>query len=116
MLVLINDDSADTLRSACEKDGGLRASLVVGMNKRRVRKSDETQNVAQVGFLKIERLHRSAFFIGTSAGGDDDNFLSREKAPPAVWPVATGLPDPHDLIDPRLEQRRGSRSCTSASR
>src|SRR5258707_2951278 len=95
-------DSTDTFCSGCEKGGGLLASLVLGMNKHNVRKSDETQNVAQVGFLKIESFHRSALFIGAPTGSDDDNFLFFEKALPAVWPVAAGLPDPHYLIDPRL--------------
>jgi hypothetical protein len=49
VLILINGDSADTFCGGCEKDGGLLASLVLGVNKRHVRKSDETQNVAQVG-------------------------------------------------------------------
>src|SRR6266853_853979 len=99
-------DSTDTFCSGCEKGGGLLASLVLGMNKHNVRKSDETQNVAHVGFLKIKSFHRSALFICATAGSDDDNFLFFEKALPAVWPVAAGLPDPHYLIDPRLEQRR----------
>ena len=73
---MINGDSADTFCSRCEKDGGLLASLVLGVNKRHVRKSDETQDVAQVRLLKIESFLRRAFFIGTSAGSDDDDFLS----------------------------------------
>ena len=103
LLVLINDDSADAFCSVCEEDSGLLASLVLGMNKRNVRKSDETQNVAQVGFLEIESFPRRTLFIGTSARSDDNNFLSCEKPLRAVWPVANRLPEPHNLIDPRLE-------------
>jgi len=92
VLILINGDSADTFCGGCEKDGGLLASLVLGVNKRHVRKSDETQNVAQVGFLKIESFLRGAFFIGTFAGSDDDNFLLCEKALRPIWPVTNRLP------------------------
>ncbi len=76
------------------------------MNKLNVGDSDEPQNVAQVGFLKIVSFRRSALFIGTPAGSDDDDFLFLQKALPAVWPVGNRLPDPHNLIDPCLEQRR----------
>jgi hypothetical protein len=36
-LILLNDDSADTFCSGCEKDSGFLASLVLGVNKRNVR-------------------------------------------------------------------------------
>src|SRR5882762_7545569 len=101
------DDSADTFCDGGKKSWALRASLIFGVNECDVRQPDETQNVAQVGLLKIEIFHRAALFIGTSTGCDDGNFLSFEKAFPAGWPVATGLPDPHYLIDPRF-QRRGN--------
>jgi len=73
---LINDDSADAFCGGCEKDSRLLASLVLDMNKCNLRKSDETQNVAQVGFLKIEGFPRTTLFIGAPAGSDDDNSLA----------------------------------------
>src|ERR1700704_5806525 len=105
--LLIIDGSADTLCDGGKRSRTLRASLVFGVKECNIRKPDETQNVTQVGLLEIEVFHGGALFIGTPTGCDDGNFLSLEKAFPAVWSVATGLPDPHYLIDPRL-QRRGN--------
>jgi hypothetical protein len=54
LLILINNDSADTFSSGGKKKSGLLATLVLGVNKRHVHKSNESQNVEQIGFLKIE--------------------------------------------------------------
>src|SRR5258705_1763954 len=106
LLVLINDDSSDTFCSVIEKDGGLLASLFLGVNKRHIRKSDEPQNVAQVRLLKIESLSGRALFVVTPARSNHDNPLFCEKALRAVWSVTNGCPEPHNLINPRLERRR----------
>src|SRR6266481_6046327 len=78
LLVLINDGFADTLHRGCEKDSGLLASLVLGVNERNVPKSEEPQNVPQVRFLKIESFRHSALLIGAPARSDYDDFLSGE--------------------------------------
>ena len=56
------------------------------------------------GASRPDLLSRGTFHTGAPAGSNDDNFLSVEKAPRTVWPVAKGLPEPHDLVDPRLSE------------
>src|SRR5882724_3305716 len=106
VLVIFIDDSPDAFCSVCKMDGGLCATLVLGVYKRHVRKSHETQNVAQVRFLKIVGFLRRAFFVGAAAGSDHDNFLFCEKALRAVRPIGDRLAEPHNLIDPRFKRRR----------
>jgi hypothetical protein len=67
---------ANTFCSGGKEKSGLRTTLVLRVNKRHVCKSDESQNVEQVGFLKIESSPRSALFIGSPARSDNDNFLT----------------------------------------
>src|ERR1700680_199875 len=100
LLFLFSDDSIDPFCRSRQRRSGLRASLVFRVNKRNVRKSDETQNVAQVGLLKIESFPPRALCIGTPAGSDEVKFLSSEEALRTVWPIAQGLPDPNNLVNP----------------
>jgi hypothetical protein len=103
LLVLINDDAADTFCSVYEKGGGLLASLVLGVNERYVSKSDEAQNVAQVGLLKIESFPRCTLFIRAPAVSDDDNFLSREKALWTRLPICFQTMQIVSVVHARLE-------------
>jgi hypothetical protein len=76
------------------------------VNKRDIRETDKAENVAQIGFLKIELFPGSAFFIGASARGDDKDLLISQQSVGTLWPVSDRLPDSHNLIDPCLEQGR----------
>src|ERR1700682_5012180 len=101
--VLTRGDFADSFCGGCQGRTGLLPSLFLGMNKRDIGEPKETENVAQIGFLKIEGFTGSALFIRATAGSDDHNTLFSQKALPAVWPVDKGLPHPHNLVDPCLE-------------
>jgi hypothetical protein len=55
---LISYDSVDSFFSGYQGRTALRPSLILGVDKRQVREPHKTENVAQIGFLKIPGFPR----------------------------------------------------------
>jgi hypothetical protein len=83
--------------------GGPFSNLILGVYERYVGQADKAENVAQIGFLKVEFRCGTVLPVAASARSDDDDLLVFKETLGTMWPIGDCLSKSHDLIDPRFK-------------